>query len=141
MGVFSSVKSWFVTTEADVEKFIEDVWDEIPIAAAKIAAIAKWVVKVGLPGFQQELDAAMPFMMVVGSATGHQELNASLVALQSATHAVNSALGSAQAGSLTSDQVVAAIGALQGAKATFTSAKALTAQAVAAAPMTGSPPK
>ena len=134
MGVLSSVRGWFVTTEADVEKFIEDVWEEVPIAAGRVAAMAKWIATVGVPGFKADLDAAMPFMVMVGNATGHPELNASLVALQAATTAVNSALGSAQAGTLTPDQVVAAAGALNGAKATFIAAKAKTAEAVAAAP-------
>ena len=134
MNVFNSIKGFFVTTESDVVKFVKDVWAETPLAAAKVAAIGKWVANVGLPAFQNDLDALLPFMTAVGASTGHPELGVSLAALDTATHAVNAALGSAQSGSLSADQVVSAIGALENAKSTFASAKALTAHIVATTP-------
>lgn len=136
MSFFTSIKGFFVTTENDVTKFVKDVWAEVPIAGAKIAAIGKWVATVGLPAFQADLDALLPFMTAVGASTGHPELGVSLAALDTATHAVNAALSSAQTGSLSADQVVSAIGALENAKSSFASAKALTAHIVATTPAT-----
>jgi hypothetical protein len=136
MSIFTSIKGLFVTTEQDVVKFVEDVWNEVPVAASRIAAISKWLANVGLPAFQKDLDFALPVMTAVSAATSHPELGASLVALDAATHAVTAAIGSAQSGSLSADQVVTAIGALSSAEATFNSAKATTAKIVATTPAT-----
>jgi hypothetical protein len=139
MGVLSSVQAFFGAREQDVVVFVEDAWNEIPIAASKVRAIVKWLANVGLPTFQKELDFALPIMTTVAAGSGHAELGASLTALDAATHAVNAAIASAQTGALSTDQVVTAIGALDSAKATFNSAKALTANIVATTPLSGLP--
>jgi hypothetical protein len=136
MSFLSSLKFWATTTEADAVAFVGNVWAEIPIAASKVKAIANWLANTALPAFQKDLDFAMPVMTTVATASGHAELGASLVALDAATHAVNTAISSAQAGTITADQVVTAIGALSSAKATFNNAQALTAKIVATTPAT-----
>ena len=44
MSIFSSLNSFFVTTENDVRAFVATVWNEIPLAEKKVISIANWVI-------------------------------------------------------------------------------------------------
>lgn len=122
MNFWDKINVFAKTTEQDVMVFMGRVWAEEKILASEIAAAAKWIVEVGLPGLEKNLDAALPFITAVSAATGHAELGTSLTALDAAVHGVNSAISSAQAGTLTADQVAAAYGSLKGAEAIFNKA-------------------
>jgi hypothetical protein len=134
MSIFSSIKSLFVTTEADVQNFMMKVWNEAPVLEHEIALAAGWIVKTGLPNLTAEVQAITPFVSVIGTAVGHPELTANMAALNIAMAGVQSFAASAAAGSLTADQVVAGYGSLKQAGAAAQQVVSTAAAIVAVAP-------
>ena len=139
MGVFGSIKGFFVTSEADVLKFIRAVWDEAPVAEKEIVAIAGWIIRVGIPKLTVDVAAITPIVAMLGTSSGHPELAASMVALNASMTIINKFAASADAGTLTADDVVQGYGALKTAGAAASSVMAKAATIVAITPASNAP--
>jgi hypothetical protein len=136
MSIFTNIKGLFVTTEADVQTFMMNVWNELPVVEAEIAKAAGWIVKSGLPSLTAEVQAITPFVSVLGTAAGHPELAANMAALNVAMAGVQSFAATAASGSLTADQVVAGYGSLKQAGSAAQQVVSTAAAIVAVTPAT-----
>ena len=131
MSIFNSIKSFFVTTESDVQALMVRCWNEVPILEREIAGAALWITNTGLPALTNDIKAITPFVSVLSTAAGHSELSTSMAALNAAMAGVQAFATSASNGPLTADQVVAGYRSLKQASAAAQNVASTAAHIVA----------
>lgn len=134
MNIFGTIRGFFVTTERDVVAFMMKVWDEVPVVEAEISKAANWITNKGLPTLTADVAAITPFVSVIGTAVGHPELAANMLALDTALAGIQAFASSVNAGSVTPDQVVAGYGSLKQASAAAQKVVSTAAHIVASTP-------
>lgn len=132
MSIFTSFKSFFVTTEADVIAFAGKVWAEVPIAQKEIVAIANWIVG-EIPALTSAINAATPIVDVALGAAD-PTIAVKMAALNAAMGGLNSFAASAQAGTLNADAVVQGYSALKAASSAAANVAATAAHVIAVTP-------
>ena len=140
MGFFARVKSWFVTTEADVLKFAMDVWNEVPIAAKRIASAASWLDSKAIPALQVQMDLVQPYLATIGAVTGHPEIAVALTAAHTAVDRAVAFKDSVKTGNITADDVVQGFSQVKTAQAAVNNVFAVASHVVAVTPY-DNPPK
>jgi len=134
MSIFTSLNSFFVTTENDVCAFVATVWNEIPVAEKKIISIANWVIG-EIPALTADIAAATPIIDAI-DGVADPTIAVKMAALNTAMAGLNSFAASAKANTLTADQVVAGYSSLKDASAAASSLVSSAANIVAKTPPT-----
>lgn len=133
MSIWSSVRSWFASSEHDVINFVGKVWSEAPVIESEIQSAFRWIANKGLPVLVADVQAITPVVSLVGDVSGHPELRAQMAVLNAAMASVN-AFAANSNGTLTADQVVQGYGSLKQASAAAQQVISTAATIVAVTP-------
>jgi hypothetical protein len=132
MSFWNNLFAFNQTTEANILAFNTKVWNEVKILPQEIETVVSWIANTALPDVTAAVEEIMPFASLIGTATGHPELAASMSALDTAMKTVNTLVANAQASkSVTADQAVQAVAAVKAASAAAQQVVAVASSIVA----------